>query len=157
MTTALYAGSFDPITLGHFDIIKQSSEIFEKVIIGVAFNPEKKGFLSVPDRVELIKECVKNIPNSEVHSYEGLTVNFANEHNAKVLIRGLRDSADFEYEYQLAKINSDLASNIKTVFLTSKPEYNYISSSSVRELLSQNCDIRKYVPECVSRFLKANV
>ena len=152
MTTALYAGSFDPVTKGHLDIIKQSSEIFERVIIGVAYNPEKSGFIPVSDRVLLIKECVKDIPNCEVFFYDGLTVNFAKEHNAKVLIRGLRNSADFEYEEQLAKINYDLADNIKTIFMTSMQEYNYISSSAIRELISHNCDISKYVPECVQKY-----
>jgi pantetheine-phosphate adenylyltransferase len=116
MTIALYAGSFDPITLGHLDIIKQSTEIFDKVIIGVTYNPEKQGFFTIKDRVKLIQECIKNIPNCEVYSYEGLTVNFAKEHDANVLVRGLRNSADLEYEIQLAKINNDLANNIKTVF-----------------------------------------
>ena len=152
MVTVLYAGSFDPITKGHLDIISQSSEIFERVIIGVAYNPEKNGLIPVSDRVCLIKESVKDIPNCEVYSYNGLTVNFAKEHNAKVLIRGLRNSADFEYEEQLARINYDLAGDIKTVFMTSKPEYNYISSSAIRELVSNNCDISKYVPECVQRY-----
>lgn len=151
MVTALYAGSFDPITKGHLDIIRQSSDIFERVIIGVAYNPEKKGFISVPDRVQLIKESVKGISNCEVFSYDGLTVNFAKEHNVKVLIRGIRNSADFEYEEQLARINYDLVNDIKTVFMTSKPEYNYISSSAIRELISHNCDISKYVPECVQK------
>ena len=152
MVTALYAGSFDPITKGHLDIINQSSEIFKRVIIGVAYNPEKIGLIPVSDRVRLIKESVKDIPNCEVFSYNGLTVNFAKEHNAKVLIRGLRNSADFEYEEQLARINYDLVNDIKTVFMTSKPEYNYISSSAIRELLSHNCDISKYVPECVQKY-----
>lgn len=149
MTIAMYAGSFDPITSGHLDIIKQSSEIFEKIIIGVANNPDKKSFLPIKDRVELIKECVKGIPNAEVYDYDGLTVDFAKKHGVTVLIRGLRNSVDFEYEFQLAKINYDLDSSIKTVFLTSKKEFNYISSSAVRELISHNSDISKYVPQPV--------
>lgn len=153
MTKALYAGSFDPITLGHMDIINQTSEIFDTVIIGVAHNPDKKCFLLPEKRVELIKECVKNISNVEVYTYEGLTVDFAKSHKASVLIRGLRNSADFEYENQLAQMNSDLDSSIKTVFLTSKPEYNHISSSSVRELIYYGVDISKYVPEPVNRFI----
>lgn len=149
MTTALYAGSFDPITFGHLDIIKQSSEIFDKIIIGVANNPDKKSFLPIKDRVELIKESVKDIKNAEVHDYDGLTVDFAKKHGAVVLVRGLRNFVDFEYEFQLARINYDLDSNIKTVFLTSKIENNSISSSAVRELISYNRDISKYVPQAV--------
>ena len=154
MTIALYAGSFDPITLGHLDIIQKSADMFEKVIIGVAYNPEKQGFLPILDRVELIKECVKDIPNTEVCYYDGLTVNFAKEHGAFVLIRGLRNLTDFEYETQLAQINSDLDNAIKTVFMTSKPEYNGISSTAIRELLSHGCDISKYVPENVNNYFK---
>lgn len=156
MVVALYAGSFDPITLGHTDIIKQSADVFEKIIIGVAYNPEKQGFLAVSDRVELIRECIKDIPNAEVYAYEGLTVDFAREHDVTVLVRGLRTSADFEYEAQLAKINADLAPNIKTIFLTSKSEYNHISSSAVRELISHNCDISKYVPQNVAHYFSKN-
>lgn len=152
MVTALYAGSFDPITKGHLDIINQSSGIFERVIIGVAYNPAKSGLIPVSDRVQLIKDCIKDIPNCEVFSYDGLTVNFAKEHNAKVLIRGLRNSADYEYEEQLARINYDLAGDIKTIFMTSKPEHSYISSSAIRELISHNCDISKYVPEYVQKY-----
>ena len=152
MAIALYAGSFDPITLGHLDIIKQSAGIFEKVIIGVAYNSEKKSFLPVSDRVSLIKDSVRDIPNIEVYSYDGLTVEFAKEHNVSVLVRGVRNSVDFEYEVQLAQINSDLNPYIKTVFLTSKPEYNHISSSAVKELISHKCDISKYVPRNVKDY-----
>ena len=154
MKTELYAGSFDPITLGHLDIIEQSANIFNRVIIGIAYNSEKKGFISVPDRLELIKESVKHFSNCEVFSYEGLTVNFAKEHNASVLIRGIRNSADFEYELQLSRVNFDLNKNIKTVFLTSKPEYNHISSTAIRELLLHKCDISKYVPASVSNYFQ---
>lgn len=154
MTIALYAGSFDPITLGHLDIIQKSADIFEKVIIGVAYNPEKQGFLPISDKVELIRESIKDIPNTEVYSYDGLTVDFAKEHGATVLVRGLRNSTDFEYETQLAQINSDLDNTIKTVFLTSKPEYNCISSTAIRELLSHGCDISKYVPKNINNYFK---
>ena len=154
MKNALYAGSFDPITLGHLDIIKQSSQIFDKIIIGIAKNPEKKDFLPIEDRLKLIKECISDIPNAEVHFYEGLTVDFARKHNASILIRGLRNSADFEYELQLAKINSDLEDDINTIFLASKPEYNHISSSVIRELISYNRDISKYVPSNVKSYFE---
>ena len=153
MTVALYAGSFDPITYGHLDILKKSLQIFDRIIVGVAYNPEKQGFLSIEDRVNLIKNCVSEIPNIDVYSYNGLTVNFAKEHNARVLIRGLRNSLDFEYEIQLAEINSTLNENIETVFLIPNPKYSFISSSCVRELVSQKGDLANFVPDLVADFL----
>ena len=155
MTVAIYAGSFDPITYGHIDILENGADIFEKVIIAVAYNPEKKAFLSVDERIRLIKESTKHIPNVEVYSFDGLTVEFAKKYNAKVLLRGLRNSADFEYENQLAQINSTLDETIQTVFLTSKPQYSFISSSCIRELASYKKNLSQYVPDCVAKFLYA--
>ena len=154
MTIALYAGSFDPITLGHLDIIEQGSKIFEKVLVGVAVNPDKKSYLSVEKRVELIKESTKQFSNVEVYSFDGLTVDFAKKHNAKVLLRGLRNSADFEYENQLAQINSKLNKTIQTVFLSSTPEHSFISSTAVRELVSLNQDLSDFVPKAVKEYLQ---
>lgn len=153
MKIAVYAGSFDPITLGHLDILKNGSEIFDKVLIAVARNPEKKGLLETEERVRLIKESTKDINNVEVFSFEGLTVDFAKEHNADFLIRGLRNSADFEYENDLAQINHKLNKDIQTVFLTAKPEHSFISSSAVRELLSHKCDLSDFVPKTAAEYL----
>ena len=153
MTIGLYAGSFDPITLGHLDIIISSSEVFEKVIIGVAVNPDKNYLIPTNDRVKLIKECTKNIPNIEVYSFDGLTADFAKKHKANVLIRGLRNTLDFEYEKELAMINYDINDSIKTVFLMSKSENSYISSSAVKELINHKSDITKYVPVNVVEYL----
>ena len=153
MVKAVFAGSFDPITNGHIDILKQASEIFDEVIIAVAYNPDKKGFLPVDKRLAIIKECVKNFHNVKVDSYDGLTVNYAKENNAKVLVRGVRNSNDYEYELQLAQTNRMLNPEIKTVFLTPKAENSYISSSVVREILSHNGDISSLVPEAVLKLL----
>ena len=153
MTIALYAGSFDPITLGHLDIIKSSSEIFEKLIVGIAINPDKKYLISAEDRIKLIKESTKDIANIEVYSFDGLTVDFAKKHNASALVRGLRSANDFEYEKELAFFNYDINDSIKTVFLMSKPENNYISSSAVKELIYHKADISKYVPTNVVEYL----
>lgn len=149
MKIAIYPGSFDPITKGHLDILKTGAEIFDKVIIAVAYNSEKKGFLPVEDRVKLIKESVKDLDNVEVDSFAGLTVEYAKRKGAKVLIRGLRAVSDFEYELQLSQANSALCEEIRTVFLTTKPKYNFISSSTIKEIYINNGDISKFVPEPV--------
>ncbi len=153
MKIAIYPGSFDPITKGHLDILKTGAGIFDKVIIAVAKNSEKHGFLTIEERVKLIKESVKDIENVEVDCFDGLTVNYAKKREASVLIRGLRAVSDFEYELQLSQANSALDSDIKTVFLTTKPKYNFISSSTIREILLNGGDISKFVPEPVFEYL----
>lgn len=156
MTIAIYPGSFDPITNGHIDILKSGAEIFDKVIIAVSYNINKEGFLPVDVRVKLIEEAVKDIPNVEVDKFEGLTVEYAKKRGASVLLRGLRTSFDFEYELQLSQTNHSLYNDIKTVFLITKPEYNFISSSCVREILVNKGDISKFVPRSVASYLNTN-
>ena len=153
MKIAIYPGSFDPVTKGHLDILKNASEIFDKVIIAVAHNGEKKGFLPVEKRVELIKQSITNLKNVEVDAFEGLTIDYAQKHGAEILIRGLRAVSDFEYEMQLSQTNSALCDKVKTVFLTTKPEYNFISSSTIKEILANNGDISKFVTEPVFNYL----
>lgn len=154
MKIAIYPGSFDPITYGHLDILKNAAEIFDKVIIAVAHNGAKTGFLSVEERVELIKQSIKDLDNVEVDSFEGLTVEYAKKHGANVLIRGLRAVSDFEFEMQLSQTNSALCDEIKTVFLTTKPKYNFISSSTIKEIYQNKGDISKFVPIAVNDYLK---
>ena len=154
MKIAVYPGSFDPVTKGHIDILQTAAGIFDKVIIAVAKNSEKHGFLPIEKRVELIKESVKNMDNVEVDAFEGLTINYAREKGASVLIRGLRAVSDFEYEMQLSQANSALASEIKTVFLTTKPKYNFISSSTIKEIFLNKGDISKFVPDAVNEYLQ---
>lgn len=153
MKIAIYPGSFDPITKGHLDILKNASGIFDKVIIAVARNGEKKGFLSTEERVELIKKSIEGLDNVEVDAFEGLTIEYAKKRGAEILIRGLRAVSDFEYEMQLSQTNSALCDEIKTVFLTTKPKYNFISSSTIREILQNNGDISKFVPQAVNEYL----
>lgn len=153
MKIAIYPGSFDPITKGHLDILKNASGIFDKVIIAVARNGEKKGFLSTEERVELIKKSIEGLDNVEVDAFEGLTIEYAKKRGAEILIRGLRAVSDFEYEMQLSQTNSALCDAIKTVFLTTKPKYNFISSSTIREILQNNGDISKFVPQAVNEYL----
>ena len=154
MKTAVYPGSFDPVTKGHIDILKSGCEIFDKVIIAVARNSEKNSFLTVDERVMLIRESIKDIENAEVDAFEGLTIEYAKSIGANVLLRGLRAVSDFEYEMQLSQTNSALASEIKTVFIITKPKYNFISSSTIKENFLNKGDISKFVPSCVDEYLK---
>jgi pantetheine-phosphate adenylyltransferase len=146
MKKALFAGSFDPFTNGHLDIVKQASEIFDEVIVAVAYNSQKQSFLPVEKRLGLIIKVVAGIDNVSVDSYEGLTVDYAKRNDVSILIRGIRNSSDFEYEQQIAAVNQTLASDIKTVLLTPKAENMFISSTIVREIYLNNGDISKLVP-----------
>lgn len=153
MKIAIYPGSFDPITNGHLDVLQTGSEIFDKVIIAVLKNSAKEPFLSVEERVELIKASLGDMTNVEVDSFEGLTVDYAKLKGAKVILRGLRAVSDFEYEMQLSQTNSALSGNIKTIFLTTKPKYNFISSSVVKDIALLGGDISKFVPAPVNDYI----
>ena len=139
MKTAIYPGSFDPVTLGHFDIIKRSSEIFDQVIVGVLCNNAKSPLFSVEERVKMLEEVTKDIPNVEVQSFDGLLVDFMRQNHAKVIVRGLRAITDFEYELQLAQMNRVIAPEIDTLFLTTNLKYAYLSSSMAK----RGCDVRR--------------
>ena len=154
MKIAIYPGSFDPITNGHLDVLYRSLEVFDKVIVLVAVNPNKKGRFSIEERVEMIKEATKDIPNVEVDSYEGLTVNYAKEKGAKHLIRGLRAVTDFEYEYQLASANALANNEIDMVFFMSRGETSNLTSSTIMELARNGVDVSKLVPSSVLKRLK---
>ena len=153
---AIYPGSFDPVTKGHIDILERASKMFDKVIIAVLKNNDKKSLIPVDDRVNLIKEAIKEIKNTEVDSFDGLTVEYARKKGAKFLIRGLRAVSDFEYEMQLSQANMSIAPDIGTVFLITKPKYNFISSGIVKEIASYGEDISKFAPNCVVEYLKRN-
>ena len=153
---ALYPGSFDPITNGHLDVLERASAMFDKVVIAVLKHPSKKSFLTVEQRVELIKQTVKGMNNIEVDSFDGLTVEYARKIGANFLIRGLRTITDFEYEVQLCQTNQVIAPDIDTVFLPTKPQHNFISSSIVRELASHSADISKFVPKNVVEYLQGD-
>ncbi len=154
MKTAIYPGSFDPITKGHLDVLKRAAGIFDRVVMAVLVNTSKKSFLPLEDRMQLIKESCKDLNNVEVDSFDGLTIDYAKLKNANILIRGLRAVSDFEYEMQLSQTNSALAPEINTVFLITKPKYNFISSSTIKEIALMNGDISKFVPPPVAQYLK---
>ena len=132
MKVAIYPGSFDPITNGHLDIITRGSKIYDKLIVGVLVNIDKKGLFSIEERVELIKKVTMHLPNVEVICFNGLLVDLARKYEAKVILKGLRAVSDFEYEFQMALMNSQLDPNIETLFMMTSSEYSYLSSSSVK-------------------------
>ena len=154
MKVAIYPGSFDPITNGHLDILYRALGIFDKVIVLIAVNPNKKSRFSPKERKAMIEEAVNNNPKVVVDTYEGLTVKYAREHDAKYLIRGLRAVTDFEYEFQLATANDFADSSIDTVFLMSKNDKSFINSSMIMELHEKGIDVSGLVPKSVSKRLK---
>lgn len=147
---ALYPGSFDPITLGHLDIITRGSKLFKKVIVTVLSNPKKKPLFSVTTRVKQIQKCTAHIPNVEIDSYTGLTVKYAKLRQAGVLLRGLRVLSDFEQELQMAHTNKTLCREVETVFLATAKEYSFLSSSMVKEIAQFGGSIEHLVPENVA-------
>ena len=145
MKCAVYPGSFDPVTLGHMDIIKRASSLFDRLIIAVLNNRAKTPLFSVEERVKMLEEVTKDLPNVEVKSCGGMTVDFARECGANALVRGLRAITDFEYELQIAQLNRVMDPDIDTVFLTTNLKYAYLSSSSVKEVAAYGGDISHFV------------
>ena len=146
---AIFPGSFDPITIGHVDIIKRALPLFDKIIISVGLNSEKKYFFSLEKRIQWIQKVFIKNPKIEVKSYNKLTVEFAKDSNARFLIRGLRNISDFEFEKTMAHANSELNPSIESVFLLTKPKYSFITSTIVRDSLRNNGDYQKFVPNQV--------
>ena len=154
MKIAIYPGSFDPITNGHLDILRRATKVFDKVIVLVAYNPNKKSNFSAETRVEMIKEAVGDTNNIEVYSDTGLTVEFAKKHHATHLIRGLRAVSDFEYEFQLASANEFLDPSIDMIFFMARGDKTFISSSAIREMAHSGVDVSSLVPDSVIKHLK---
>ncbi len=153
MKVAVYPGSFDPITIGHLDILQRALDIFDKVIVLIAVNPNKQSRFTPEERKAMIEEAI-NSDKVVVDTYDGLTVEYAKKHGAKHLIRGLRAVTDFEYEFQLAAANDYIDDNIDTIFLMSKTNKSFINSSMVMELYQQGVDVSNLVPESVLKRLK---
>ncbi len=151
---AVYPGTFDPITLGHIDVIKRASKLFDKIIVAIAINQKKLTLFTMEERLEFAKEALKEFKNVEVQLVRGLIVDFAISHKATALIRGLRAVSDFEYEFQIALMNKKIANEIDTVFLMPDEKYTYLNSSIIRELSSYGKDVSDFVPSIVSMKLK---
>ena len=154
MKSAIYPGSFDPVTFGHLDVIRRAAKIFDELTVSVLNNKLKTPLFSVEERVKILTEAVKDIPNVKVESFSGLLVDYARSRDVHVVIRGLRAITDFEYELQNAQTNAKLSDgSLDTIFLTTSLEYAYLSSSSVKEIASFNGDISMCVPEFVAELV----
>ena len=151
--SAMYPGTFDPITLGHEDLVRRATRLFDRVVVAIAANPGKEPMFSLDERVALAKSVLTGFDGVEVTGYEGLTVEFAREHGLQVIVRGLRAISDFEYEFQLANMNRHLTDEVETAFLTPTETYTYISSSLVREIASLGGDISEFVSPAVREAL----
>lgn len=155
--TALYPGTFDPVTLGHLDVATRAARLFDRVVVGVYDAPPKNLLFSTEERVRLFREAARHLPNVEVLAYRGLTVDFARQVDAQVIIRGIRAFDDFLYEYEMALMNAKLAPEVETIILMTKLEYSYFSSTRVREIAPLGGDISDLVPPNVLAAVKAKI
>ena len=151
---AVYPGSFDPITLGHVDIVKRIAEIFDKVIVLVSYSESKTALFSVEERVKLVAESLKSIRNVKVDSHSGLTVEYARSNNSRILVRGLRAVVDFEYEASMGNVNRAIGPKIETLLVLASPEYYFISSRMVKDVAKNGGDVSSFVPQNVIEPLK---
>ena len=154
---AIYPGTFDPVTNGHADLIERASRLFGEVIVGIAASPSKKPRFDLKQRVELLEAVTKHLPNVTVVGFSGLLVDFAKDHQANVLIRGLRAVSDFEYEFQLANMNRRLSPDLESVFLTPAEENSFISSTLVKEVALHNGDVSQFVHPVVKQALESSL
>lgn len=157
MIRAIYPGSFDPVTLGHLDIIKRASQTVNELIVGVLNNGGKSPMFTVEERVEILKEVTKDLPNVKIMAFSGLLADFARETESKFIVRGLRAISDFDYELQMAQTNRKLNPNMDTMFLATSLDYSYLSSSTVKEVASFDGDISEFVPEIVVEKVRKKV
>lgn len=153
MRRAIYPGSFDPVTNGHFDVVERARKLFDEVIVAVAHNDEKQALFSLDQRLDLLRQTIGKIDNIRVAQFEGLLVDFARAEKAHAVIRGLRAVSDFEFEFQMALMNRKLESNLETIFLMPKEEYTYLSSRLVKEIARLGGDVSKFVPPIVAKAL----
>lgn len=149
MKTAVYPGTFDPITYGHTDIIERGAKIFDKLIVAVAVNPAKKPLFSLDERMEMLHQLTAHVPNVSIDSFEGLTVEYVRSVDAHIILRGMRTMSDFEYEFQLALSNKALCNEVDTVFLMTSVERSFLSSHRIKEVASLGVDVSPFVPDIV--------
>lgn len=154
MKIAICPGSFDPVTLGHLDIINRARKIFDRIIVAVLVNPEKHTRFSVEERIDMLKRATADMEDIEVVSFEGLLADYARMREATAIVKGLRALSDFEYEFQMALTNKKLNPNLETIFLTTNAENMFLSSSVVRQVASFGGDISNFVPECILEDIK---
>lgn len=154
-TRVIYPGTFDPVTNGHADLIDRAAKLFDEVVVGVANSPSKRPLFDLAERVQLVQQVTSTLPNVKVVGFSGLLVDFAKEHQANVLIRGLRAVSDFEYEFQLANMNRRLMPELESVFLTPAEENSFISSTLVKEVALHGGDIRQFVDPVVAQAIAA--
>jgi pantetheine-phosphate adenylyltransferase len=152
---AMYPGTFDPLTNGHNDLVRRACRIFDHVVVSVASNPGKTPLFTLEQRVDLARRVLADVPNVEITGYSGLTVDFARQHGLDVIVRGLRAVSDFEFEFQLATMNRRLNGAVETVFLTPTEQFNFISSTLIREVASFGGDVREFVHPLVAEALRA--
>lgn len=157
MLRAVYPGSFDPVTYGHLDIIRRSCHMVDELIVGVLYNKAKMPLFSVEERVRMLEETTKDLPNVKVVPFEGLLVEFARKMEARMVVRGLRAVTDFEYELQMAQTNHKLEPAVETVFLTTSLEHSYLSSTIVKEVAAFGGDISQFVPETIERRIQEKI
>ena len=157
MKIAVFPGSFDPVTIGHIDIISRSFPLFDKIIVGVGVNSRKQTLFTPEQRIKWIKSIFMNEEKVEVQQYSGLTIDFCKSVNARFLLRGLRSAADFDYERVIAQLNHSMNKDVETIFLASKPEYSHISSTIVREILINNGDARQFLPPTIAEAVKSQL
>ena len=157
MLRAIYPGSFDPVTYGHYDIICRSCKIVDELIVGVLNNKAKTPLFSVGERVRMLEEVTKDFPNVKIIPFEGLLVEFAKQMDAKVIVRGLRAITDFEYELQMSQTNQKIEPEIETLFLTTSLEFSFLSSTTVKEVASFGGDITQFVPEVIVKKIKEKI
>lgn len=155
--TAVYGGTFDPPTLGHIDMIRRASKTFTHITVSIGINPNKRTMFSTEERLEFLRKSLADIPNVSVDSYDGLLVDHCRKLGARVILRGLRAVADFEYEFQMALTNRDLAPEIETLFLIAATDKLFLSSSVVKEIANCGRDVSPYVTECVAEAMKSRI
>ena len=157
MTTAVYPGSFDPVTYGHLDIIRRAAKMFDCLIIAVLNNSAKSPLFTADERVRMIREITGDIPNVQIEKFDGLTIEYCHEKGAQFMVRGLRAVTDFEYELQIAQTNRVIAPDIDTVFLTTNLKYSYLSSSIVKEIASYDGDIHSFIDPLVEKEIRRKI